>query len=502
MTRVCYSLSGMVVIALALLGLLELTLYLPPAWRWHRTAASGMSGLLVVSFGLLLWHFSAGLLLVQFLTLYRIINLARLVKDRMQTDYLYAVTRQTSASLIGCQVLIGLVLTSINIEAVRWLDLLAVTQLAVAATLLAVTWRNSHNVQVLPPVKPLPDNQLPSLTVAIPARNETDDLQACLASLVGSDYPKLEIIVLDDCSQNRHTSEIIRSFAHAGVRFIAGQVPPDNWLAKNYAYYQLAEAASGELVLFCGVDARFEVGSLRQLVGTLLTSKMQMVSWLPRNSLPQYWSGLLIQPSRYAWELTLPRNWLRRPPVLSTCWLITRGQLQATGGFKAISRNASPESYFARHAFRAGGYTFLATPAEAGVTSAKTLSEQQATAVRTRYLQAHRKPELAALVALAELGLVVGPVLLLLAALVRDNLLIVALSTLATACLALSYALVMRLAYRRWLWRALWLWPLAILADLGFLHYSMGQYEFGEVIWKGRNICLPVMRIPADVSPT
>jgi len=71
------------------------------------------------------------------------------------------------------------------------------------------------------------------------------------------DYPKLEIIVLDDCSQNKHTPEIIRSFAHDGVRFIQGEHPKPTWLAKNQAYDRLAQESSGEFILFCGVDVRF-----------------------------------------------------------------------------------------------------------------------------------------------------------------------------------------------------------------------------------------------------
>ena len=55
----------------------------------------------------------------------------------------------------------------------------------------------------------------------------------------------------------------------------------NDWLAKNYAYQQLAEAANGELLLFCGVDTRFEPGSLRALVALHLTTKASMISVLP-----------------------------------------------------------------------------------------------------------------------------------------------------------------------------------------------------------------------------
>ena len=68
--------------------------------------------------------------------------------------------------------------------------------------------------------------------------------------------------MLDDCSQEkRHTGDYPR-IRPRWRPFIAGKAPPGQWLAKNYAYAQLAEAANGEVLLFCGVDTRFEPESL------------------------------------------------------------------------------------------------------------------------------------------------------------------------------------------------------------------------------------------------
>lgn len=93
----------------------------------------------------------------------------------------------------------------------------------------------------------------PTITIAIPARNETKELASTLRELTRLDYQKLEIIVLDDCSQDK-TSSIIKDFAHKGVRFIQGSVPPENWLGKNYAMKQLAGQASGEFILYTDAD--------------------------------------------------------------------------------------------------------------------------------------------------------------------------------------------------------------------------------------------------------
>lgn len=61
--------------------------------------------------------------------------------------------------------------------------------------------------------------------------------------------------------------------------------------------------------------------------------------------------------------------------------------------------------------------------------------------------------------------------------------------------LCLFYAKVMNLTYRTFLLRGFVLLPFAALYDIALLNYSMWQYEFHEVLWKGRNICMPVMRV-------
>jgi hypothetical protein len=341
------------------------------------------------------------------------------------------------------------------------------------------------------------DKELPAISVCIPARNETEDLEACLESLVLSDYPKLEILVLDDCSQNHRTPEIIRAFAASGVRFIDGQAPPERWLAKNYAYKQLADEANGEVLLFCGVDTRFQPGSLRRMLVLMLTRQKSMVSFVPKNVRPNLrnLAAYVIQPSRYAWELSLPRKLLKRPPVLSTCWLVSSELLKTAGGFEAVTRSSSPESHFALAAAKTNdGYSFLQSDESTGLLSAKTLSEQLSTAIRTRYPQTHKRPEIVGLLTLTEI-LLVAPFVLVFVYAFTGYWLLAALTGVTCILLSWFYAAITGLTYRHFLLRGLWLLPFAFLYDLGLLNYSMWQYEFGEVIWKGRNVCIPVMHV-------
>ena len=486
------------------LAALELLIDLVPVRRGRIVGASILiPPILGVGAAIMALHPSIPAALVFVMSLYRGFNLLRLVKGRVNEKYLHRSSVQASLWLIGMQaVVIGLWLANqrLNIPtghiwlAIGYVDLLG------TGVLLASTLR--HVWKTRPPRLDnyfIADADLPTLTVAIPARNETEELEDCLSSLVASDYPKLEVLVLDDCSQNKRTPEIIRSYAHAGIRFLAGTPPEDNWLAKNHAYQQLFEAANGDLILFCGVDARFNTESLRRLVTVMLQKRKTMMSIIPRNVVPTAGSArrsTLVQPMRYAWELSLPRRLFRRPPVLSTCWLIKRELIASAGGFGAVSRSVVPESYFARVSAVHDGYSFMQSDSRMGIISNKLFSEQGATAIRTRYPQVHRRIELAFLLSAAELGCVLLPYVLLAFGLLRlipAQLTII--SGVSVLLLTAAFAAVMAVTYRRWLTRSLILLPAAAVLDVIFMNDSMVRYEFFTVTWKGRNVCIPVMRV-------
>jgi hypothetical protein len=236
---------------------------------------------------------------------------------------------------------------------------------------------------------------------------------------------------------------------------------------------------------------------LRQLVETLLVKHKSMISLLPINQLPgRGLRQLLVQPSRYAWELALPRRLLNRPPVLSTCWLITADALHAAGSFKAVMHKTSPEAFFAREVARSDdGYSFMQSDAQLDIRSAKSLTEQRDTAIRTRYPQTHRRPEVTGLLSLVELAALVLPYGQLVGALLSRQWLLAALSALTILVLTNFYSRIVTLTYRHRFLASWWLLPIAVLYDVCLLNYSMWQYEFREVIWKGRNVCLPVMHV-------
>jgi len=433
---------------------------------------------------------------------YRGLNMYRLLEQRMHKTYLRQATSRTAVCLLFSEVIILFIAYAwrkFSLDANDTLIGIAIIQLIGATILLTSTVRTIIKTKHQQSTEYFTDVDLPTVTVAIPARNETEDLADCLRSVLANDYPKLEILVLDDCSQDK-TPEIIRGFAHDGVRFIRGAQPNENWLAKNQAYAQLAEHANGRFILYCGVDVRLGSQAIRQLLTVALRKHKSMLCVLPRR-IDSSIAGSFIQPLRYWWELALPRRLFNKPPVLSTCWLIEKRALKKTGGLSAVSRTIIPEAYFARELARTDGYSFIRSNYVLDIQTVKQFPQQLQTAVRTRYPQLHRRPETVLLVSIAEALLLVLPFVL---AIIGFWLPLGLAHTVAIAvCLILvaTHSLILGITSPNNWWLALLNFPVVIIAELILNHASLYQYEFSTVIWKGRNVCNPVMHVAPKLPP-
>ncbi|MDZ7744968.1 MAG: glycosyltransferase family 2 protein [Candidatus Saccharibacteria bacterium] len=466
----------------------------PKAWRYRRIllipAISFLglwTGMSYVSAGYAFW------LAICFISAYRMFNLLRIAKERHPQARLYKSTRQTSYTLVTLQLGILVFIETIvsHISSVDLLVILLSSQIIAGIALLAITSWNIFETNHRKASTHLTDKQLPTVTVAIPARNETPDLSACLESILANNYPKLEILVLDDCSQDQ-TAAIIKDFAHDGVRFINGEEPAFGWLAKNQAYDKLLDEATGEIVVFCGVDVRFGSSAIRNLVDSFIENGRDMISVMPL----RIGGGVrtsFIQPLRYWWELALPRSYKNRPPVLSTCWAVRRRVAKKLGGFQGVRQSILPEGFFAREIAKTGKYSFMRANESLNLRTVKTVEQQLQTAVRMRYPQVKQRPEFICIVTAIQAIGVVFPFLYMLSGVITGFGAYHWLALLACAVYISVHYLIMVVSNPASVAVALINFPIAVITEIYIAHLSMFRYEFSEVKWKDRNVCIPVM---------
>ena len=101
-------------------------------------------------------------------------------------------------------------------------------------------------VRHLTTITSLDPARAPSVGVIIPARDEAENIEDCLASLTKSRYPNFEIIVVDDRSVDG-TAELARTIPPGNAKRLVvmeGEALPEGWLGKPWACQQGARATS------------------------------------------------------------------------------------------------------------------------------------------------------------------------------------------------------------------------------------------------------------------
>jgi len=99
-------------------------------------------------------------------------------------------------------------------------------------------------------------SDIPLLSVIVPARNEEDNIERCISSLLCQSYPseRYQIIVVDDNSLDNTASIVSRlSKKHSNLTLMTAGNLPHGWGGKSNACRKGAETAEGEW--FCFIDA-------------------------------------------------------------------------------------------------------------------------------------------------------------------------------------------------------------------------------------------------------
>lgn len=189
-------------------------------------------------------------------------------------------------------------------------------------------------------------SRLPSLSVIIPARNESISLPLTLPSWLDQDYPESEITLIDDESTDgtEECAKSIASRSNRTIRIIKGTLPPPGWTGKLWALQQGINVSTGEWLLFTDADIRHCPNLWSALVTKALTEEREMVSLMALLDTEGMWARLLIPAFVYFFHLMYPFEKVRESQskisaAAGGCVLISRCALDKIGGI-AGHRNA------------------------------------------------------------------------------------------------------------------------------------------------------------------
>jgi chlorobactene glucosyltransferase len=131
-------------------------------------------------------------------------------------------------------------------------------------------WRFTHGPEIF---------EGPLVSVLIPARNEENNIERCLNSLINQHYTNYEILVLNDNSTD-NTGKILDNISEKSekVRVFSGKSLPDDWFGKPFAIQQLSSYAKGDILIFTDADTIHSPASISWAVTNIERLNTDMIS--------------------------------------------------------------------------------------------------------------------------------------------------------------------------------------------------------------------------------
>lgn len=202
----------------------------------------------------------------------------------------------------------------------------------------------------------------PFVSLLVPARNEEANVGPCVRSLLAQTYPQLEVLVLDDRSEDG-TRRVLEAEHARDARLVvlSGDEPPPGWTGKNWACHQLSLAARGEVLVFSDADTTFAApDAVERVVDTLHASRADLLSGLPRQRLETVGEALIVPLFYWAFlsftPLALGRvlRWPALARAVGQLMVFRREAYRAVGGHEAIRGSVVDDLELARTVAGAG----------------------------------------------------------------------------------------------------------------------------------------------------
>ena len=329
------------------------------------------------------------------------------------------------------------------------------------------------------------------VSLLVPARNEANNISRCLESLVRQEYTGLEILVLDDRSED-NTAELVAGYAsrYPNLTLIRGEELPPGWTGKNWACHQLSQRADGDLLIFTDADNWHTPDAVTRTVAWMQLTGLGVFSAFPQQitrTLPEKLLVPMIDVILYS-SLPLPAVTKYSAPSLSAAngqWLaFTREAYQSLGGHQAVRSEVVEDVQLARKSKEYGIRTM--TAAGTGVVFARmyrTLQETWEGMAKIMFgLTGYRSAVFWIAVPMVFLMAVAPYVLIWFRSLALLAGIAIAVNVLIRGGLALRY--------RHPVVLSVLLHPLAVLVTLMICLDSYRRIRKGVIRWKGRDIVL------------
>ncbi|GAC1657490.1 MAG: hypothetical protein NVS4B3_24080 [Gemmatimonadaceae bacterium] len=201
----------------------------------------------------------------------------------------------------------------------------------------------------------------PSVTVVVPARDEERNIERCLRSILASSYPRLDVIVVDDASQDR-TAALAQRVADrdSRVKVISCPPLPRGWFGKPWACAAGAAAACGDLLCFTDADTAHAPDLLARSVTAMRTVDAALFSVAGRQEMGTFWEKI-VQPqlftmiaARYGGADRINRSSHVHDKIANGQFILVSHPIyDSLGGHAAVRDKVAEDLMLAQHWFAA-----------------------------------------------------------------------------------------------------------------------------------------------------
>jgi chlorobactene glucosyltransferase len=220
---------------------------------------------------------------------------------------------------------------------------------------MAADWKSARPLSPLPARNPesagAPPERAPDfvpapwVSIILPVRDEEQNIEACVRSLLSQDYDNFEVIVVDDGSTDA-TPDILAELAETSpgrshLRVVRLDDLPARWAGKPHALHRgtrAAHAGPGDWLLFTDADTRHTATALRSAVLRALQEGADLFTIGTAQELPDFWNRVLMPIAYMGISAQYPPAWVNQPhcPVAianGQFLLIRREMYERVGGY-------------------------------------------------------------------------------------------------------------------------------------------------------------------------
>jgi len=215
-------------------------------------------------------------------------------------------------------------------------------------------WREHRRSFTLSATCAGPPDQAPKITVVVAGKDEAQNIEPCLRTMLAQDYPDFELIAVNDRSSDE-TGAIMERLAAEDdrLRVIHVEELPEGWFGKNNAMQRAIASSSSQWI--CMTDADCRQDSPRTLSVAMqhaLRTDSDLLSLLPTCEMRTFWEQV-VQPVgtgiMMIWFQPDRVNDPRRPAAYANgaFMLMKRSSYEAIGTHAAVKNRLNEDMHMA-----------------------------------------------------------------------------------------------------------------------------------------------------------